>query len=205
MEDCWDQDAEARLTAQCAEERLYELTLLSTHTAVHNHRNLSHGRWPPHGGSASPFIEDLHVGVVRNLQGDDHQASFIKTTVNGAEGGEKNRNSINYERQQAQARLSTDSSVSTTTILTPPTLLCTISETQHTGGAVPSVPVCLHLTEEDLEATKLDPREVDKNLRESSDENLMEHSQKQFGSESQPTDVHQVHAAEPVQRVAAGE
>lgn len=65
-------------------------------------RNLSHGQWPPHGGSASPFIEDLHVGVVRNLQGDDHQASFIKTTVNGAEGGEKNRNSINYERQQAQ-------------------------------------------------------------------------------------------------------
>ncbi|XP_005750384.1 bone morphogenetic protein receptor type-2-like [Pundamilia nyererei] len=197
MEDCWDQDAEARLTAQCAEERLYELTLLSTHTAAHNHRNLSHGRWPPHGGSASPFIEDLHVGVVRNLQGDDHQASFIKTTVNGAEGGEKNRNSINYERQQAQARLSTDSSVSTTTILTPPTLLCTISETQHTGGAVPSVPVCLHLTEEDLEATKLDPREVDKNLRESSDENLMEHSQKQFGSESQPTDVlhHQVNSS----------
>uniref|UniRef100_A0A3B4H9E0 receptor protein serine/threonine kinase n=1 Tax=Pundamilia nyererei TaxID=303518 RepID=A0A3B4H9E0_9CICH len=195
MEDCWDQDAEARLTAQCAEERLYELTLLSTHTAAHNHRNLSHGRWPPHGGSASPFIEDLHVGVVRNLQGDDHQASFIKTTVNGAEGGEKNRNSINYERQQAQvgARPPLDS-VSTTTILTPPTLLCTISETQHTGnkqprGAVPSVPVCLHLTEEDLEATKLDPREVDKNLRESSDENLMEHSQKQFGSESQPTDV----------------
>uniref|UniRef100_A0A3Q4IC75 receptor protein serine/threonine kinase n=1 Tax=Neolamprologus brichardi TaxID=32507 RepID=A0A3Q4IC75_NEOBR len=164
MEDCWDQDAEARLTAQCAEERLYELTLLSTHTAVHNHRNLSHGRWPPHGGSASPFIEDLHVGVVRNLQGDDHQASFIKTTVNGAEGGEKNRNSINYERQQAQVG----------------TAAC---------GAVPSVPVCLHLTEEDLEATKLDPREVDKNLRESSDENLMEHSQKQFGSESQPTDV----------------
>lgn len=38
MEDCWDQDAEARLTAQCAEERLYELTLLSTHTAAHNHR-----------------------------------------------------------------------------------------------------------------------------------------------------------------------
>lgn len=87
---------------------------------------------------------------------------------------------------------------------------------------MPSVPVCLHLTEEDLEATKLDPREVltflqfqwppsrhtnicqhlclqvDKNLRESSDENLMEHSQKQFGSESQPTDVlhHQVHTAE---------
>lgn len=38
MEDCWDQDAEARLTAQCAEERLSELGLLSTHTATHNHR-----------------------------------------------------------------------------------------------------------------------------------------------------------------------
>lgn len=38
MEDCWDQDAEARLTAQCAEERLSELGLLNTHTATHNHR-----------------------------------------------------------------------------------------------------------------------------------------------------------------------
>lgn len=185
MEDCWDQDAEARLTAQCAEERLYELTLLSTHTAVHNHRNLSHGRWPPHGGSTSPYIEDLQVGVVKNLQGDGHQASVIRTTASGAEGGEKNRNSINYERQQAQARLSTDSSMSTTTSLTPATLLSTISESHHAGGAVPSVPVCLHLTEEDLEATKLDPKEVDKNLRESSDENLMEHSQKLFGLEPQ--------------------
>lgn len=37
MEDCWDQDAEARLTAQCAEERLSELTLLSTHTAVNRY------------------------------------------------------------------------------------------------------------------------------------------------------------------------
>lgn len=45
MEDCWDQDAEARLTAQCAEERLYELTLLSTHTAVHNHRYTQYHRY----------------------------------------------------------------------------------------------------------------------------------------------------------------
>lgn len=84
------------------------------------------------------------------------------------------------------------------------------------GGAVPSVPVCLQLTEEDLEATKLNPKEVwyfcfflfrphqsthptnicqhlflslqvDKNLRDSSDENLMEHSQKQFGSTERQT------------------
>lgn len=28
IEDCWDQDAEARLTAQCAEERMAELTMI---------------------------------------------------------------------------------------------------------------------------------------------------------------------------------
>lgn len=49
MEDCWDQDADARLTAQCAEERLAELLLLwerdksispalNRSTALHNHR-----------------------------------------------------------------------------------------------------------------------------------------------------------------------
>lgn len=49
MEDCWDQDAEARLTAQCAEERLAELLILwerekstspavNISTALHNHR-----------------------------------------------------------------------------------------------------------------------------------------------------------------------
>ncbi|KAM9346921.1 bone morphogenetic protein receptor type-2-like [Symphorus nematophorus] len=186
MEDCWDQDAEARLTAQCAEERLSELTLLSTHTAVHNHRNLSHGCWAPQVGSS--YIEDLQVGVVKNLQGDGHAASVVKTTMSGAEGAEKNRKSINYERQQAQARSSTsDSSVSTTNTHTPSSVLCSISECEHTGGAVSSVPVCRQLTEEDLEATKLDPKEVDKNLREGSDENLMEHSQKQFGSTDQQT------------------
>uniref|UniRef100_UPI0037E747C4 bone morphogenetic protein receptor type-2-like n=1 Tax=Semicossyphus pulcher TaxID=241346 RepID=UPI0037E747C4 len=190
MEDCWDQDAEARLTTQCAEERLAELTLLSTHTAVHNHRNLSHGHWPPQVGSSSSYIEDLQVGVVKNLQGDGHAALVIKTTTGGAEGVEKNRNSINYERQQAQSQArssNSDSSVPTTTTLTPASLLCSISEAEHSCGAVPSVPVCLQLTEEDLEATKLDPKEVDKNLRESSDENLMEHSQKQFGSIEQQT------------------
>lgn len=28
IEDCWDQDAEARLTAQCAEERMAELMMI---------------------------------------------------------------------------------------------------------------------------------------------------------------------------------
>lgn len=58
-------------------------------------RNLSHG-------PASSHIEDLQVGVVKNLQGDGHAASVVKTSTCRGDGGEKNRNSINFERQQAQ-------------------------------------------------------------------------------------------------------
>ncbi|CAB1418954.1 unnamed protein product, partial [Pleuronectes platessa] len=172
MEDCWDQDAEARLTAQCAEERLTELTLLSTHTAIHNNRNLS-----PRVGSASFHIEDLQVGVVKNLQGDPHLPSVVKATTSGAE--ERNRKLINYERQKSQARLSS--------LDAPPSLMpATVPESELRRG---TVSVCLQLTEEDLDATKLDPRKVDKNLRENSDENLMEHSQKQFSSHPQITNL----------------
>uniref|UniRef100_A0A8C2C1U7 Bone morphogenetic protein receptor type-2 n=1 Tax=Cyprinus carpio TaxID=7962 RepID=A0A8C2C1U7_CYPCA len=166
MEDCWDQDAEARLTAQCAEERMAELLLIwernkpvsptinPMSTALQNERNLTHSRRAPKMGpypdySSSSYIED-HEGMVKNLPGD------VSTSVTG----EKNRNSINYERQQAQAQ-------------------ARLPSPETTGG---SVPVCLQLTEEDLETTKLDPKEVDKNLKESSDENLMEHSQKQFSA-----------------------
>ncbi|XP_069388744.1 bone morphogenetic protein receptor type-2-like isoform X2 [Paralichthys olivaceus] len=183
MEDCWDQDAEARLTAQCAEERLTELTQLSTHTAIHNHRNLSQGRRSPRVGSASSHIEDLQVGVVKNLQGDPHLPCVVKTTTSGAEVPDKKRNLINNERQQSQARLSSSDATSS---LTPAAVLSTISECERRRG---TVSVCLQLTEEDLEATKLDPRKVDKNLRENSDENLMEHSQKQFSSHPQITNL----------------
>uniref|UniRef100_A0A3Q4BN85 receptor protein serine/threonine kinase n=1 Tax=Mola mola TaxID=94237 RepID=A0A3Q4BN85_MOLML len=166
MEDCWDQDAEARLTAQCAEERLCELALLSTHTAIQNHRNLCHASSPLQMGSASTDTEDVQVGVVKNLQGVSHSASVAKTTTSGATGVRRNRNSVNYKQQQAQH--------------------CNYPGCPL-GGAVAIVPICLQLTEEDLEATKLDPKEVDKNLRECSDENLMEISQKQFFSTGQQT------------------
>ncbi|XP_036424067.1 bone morphogenetic protein receptor type-2 isoform X1 [Colossoma macropomum] len=217
MEDCWDQDAEARLTAQCAEERMAELLLIwdrnksvsptvnPMSTALQNERNLTHSRRVPKMGpypdySSSSYIED-HEGMVKNLPGDVSTSgtssvsgmgvSGISTGTGGA--GEKNRNSINYERQQAQAQArlpspeTSGASLSTTTTtagLTPSTVMTTISELGHSeeAGAGGSVPVCLQLTEEDLETTKLDPKEVDKNLKESSDENLMEHSQKQFSA-----------------------
>ncbi|KAI9534594.1 hypothetical protein NQZ68_012827 [Dissostichus eleginoides] len=78
MEDCWDPDAEARLTAQCAEQRLCDLTL-------HSHRI-----GPPPVGPASS--QDL--GVVKNLHGDDFASSVVKTTTSGAEAS--GRNSITH-------------------------------------------------------------------------------------------------------------
>ncbi|XP_066544724.1 bone morphogenetic protein receptor type-2 [Amia ocellicauda] len=210
MEDCWDQDAEARLTAQCAEERMAELmviwdrnksvspTVNPMSTAMQNERNLSHSRRVPKIGpypdySSSSYIED-HEGIVKNISSELSTSGTPSVAGGGSSGGgEKNRNSINYERQQAQARLPSPetsvTSLSTTTTttagLTPNTVMTTISESGYpddTGLLQPAGPaqVCLQLTEEDLETTKLDPKEVDKNLKESSDENLMEHSMKQF-------------------------
>ncbi|KAM4024312.1 bone morphogenetic protein receptor type-2 [Anomaloglossus baeobatrachus] len=210
IDDCWDQDAEARLTAQCAEERMAELmmiwernksvspTINPTSTAVQNERNLSQSRRIPKIGpypdySSSSFIEDsVHNSdsILKNISSETSMSSTPLTS------GEKNRNSINYERQQAQARLpspetsvtslSTNTTTTNTTGLTPSTGMTTISEVQHSDEAIHCMPptgptpVCLQLTEEDLETNKLDPKEVDKNLKESSDENLMEHSLKQF-------------------------
>lgn len=214
IEDCWDQDAEARLTAQCAEERMAELMMIwernksvsptvnPMSTAMQNERNLSHHRrvskirpYPDY--SSSSYIEDsIHHtdSIVKNIS-SEHSMSTTPLTS-----GEKNRNSINYERQQAQARipspetsvtsLSTNTTTTNTTGLTPSTGMTTISEIPysdetnlHTTNVMQPggpTPVCLQLTEEDLETNKLDPKEVDKNLKESSDENLMEHSLKQF-------------------------
>uniref|UniRef100_H9G9P4 Bone morphogenetic protein receptor type-2 n=1 Tax=Anolis carolinensis TaxID=28377 RepID=H9G9P4_ANOCA len=211
IEDCWDQDAEARLTAQCAEERMAELMMIwernrsvsptvnPMSTAMQNERNLSHHRRVPkirpyQDYSSSSYIEDsIHHNdsIVKNISSELSLSSTPLTL------GEKNRNSINYERQQAQARipspetsvtsLSTNTTTTNTTGLTPSTGMTTISEMPHSGdisvsagNGVGPTPGCLQLTEEDLETNKLDPKEVDKNLKESSDENLMEHSLKQF-------------------------
>ncbi|XP_066521200.1 bone morphogenetic protein receptor type-2a isoform X2 [Hoplias malabaricus] len=190
MEDCWDQDAEARLTAQCAEERLAELLLLwerdksvspalNRSTALHNQRNLSHqtpktGTCPDFSSSAT--AEDREGGAK-----PPHGSTSAGTASVGGVGGlggmavEKNRNCINYERQQAQSLLSgTESNT--------PIPLSEACPTGHQPAGGSSGQPCTQLTEEDLETTKLDPSEVQRNLRESSDESLMEHSQKQFCS-----------------------
>ncbi|XP_038157902.1 bone morphogenetic protein receptor type-2-like [Cyprinodon tularosa] len=195
MEDCWDQDAEARLTAQCAEERLAELlliwdrsksvspTLNPMSTTLHNERNRMTPKSGPYADHPSSYIEE-HEGVTKNQQADT-TASLTGRVAVGI--GERNRNSINQERQQqANARLPSPEGSSTSMGLrgspsASTTTTTIISESEGSVGAG-TVPVCLHLTQEDLETTKLDPKEVDKNLKESSDENLMEHSQKQFCS-----------------------
>lgn len=138
----------------------------------------------PYADHPSSYIEEQE-GVAKNSQGDPaaRQAGAV---------GERNRNSINQERQQqANARLPSPEGSSSTSVglrgspSASTTTTTIISESEGpvvVAVAAATVPVCLHLTQEDLETTKLDPKEVDKNLKESSDENLMEHSQKQFCS-----------------------
>ncbi|XDV36188.1 hypothetical protein PO909_006017, partial [Leuciscus waleckii] len=186
MEDCWDQDAEARLTAQCAEERLTELLLiwdreksvsppLNPSTALYNHRNISTGRQTPKVGSLlehSSTNTENHEGADKPLHND--------TSVGGSNPAEKNRNCINYEWQQAQSRQSGTESSSPT----PVSESCNATQPPPVGN---SGPLCAQLTREDLETLKLDPSEVQRNLRESSDESLMEHSQKEFCSPEKMT------------------
>ncbi|XP_016342174.1 bone morphogenetic protein receptor type-2-like isoform X2 [Sinocyclocheilus anshuiensis] len=191
MEDCWDQDAEARLTAQCAEERLAELLLiwdreksvspaLNPSTALFNHRNFSTGRQMPKVGSflehSSTNTEDQE-GADKPLHND---TSMDPPSLGGSNPAEKNRNCINYEWQQAQSQTSgTESSFPT-----PVSESCNATQLPPVGN---SVPPCAQLTQEDLEIPKLDPSEVQRNLRESSEESLMELSQKQFCSSETST------------------
>lgn len=106
---------------------------------------------------------------------ENHDTSADPPSVGGSNPAEKNRNCINYEWQQAQSRQPGTESSSpipvseSRTVIHPPP-----------GGSIG--PPCIQLTQEDLEIPKLDPSEVQRNLRENSDESLMEHSQKQFCS-----------------------
>lgn len=58
IEDCWDQDSEARLTAQCAEERLVELALLSSHTMLHISTTQHNHRYTMTSGTQQPQVHN---------------------------------------------------------------------------------------------------------------------------------------------------
>lgn len=118
-----------------------------------------------------------HEGADKPLHND---TSMDPPSVGGSYPAEKNRNCINYEWQQAQSRQSGTESSSPT----PVSESCNATQPPPVGN---SVPPCAQLTQEDLEIPKLDPSEVQRNLRESSDESLMEYSQKQFCSPETPT------------------
>ncbi len=120
---------------------------------------------------SSTNTED-HEGTDKPLHND---TSMDPPSVGGSNPAEKNRNCINYEWQQAQSRQSGTESSSPT----PVSESCNATQPPPVGN---SVPPCAQLTQEDLEIPKLDPSEVQRNLRESSDESLMEYSQKQFCS-----------------------
>uniref|UniRef100_A0A4W4HGD2 receptor protein serine/threonine kinase n=1 Tax=Electrophorus electricus TaxID=8005 RepID=A0A4W4HGD2_ELEEL len=172
MEDCWDQDAEARLTAQCAEERLAELLLLwerdkSVSPALNHSTTPKTDTYPEVSSSAT-------VGDGEGAPKPPHGDTSTEGGANPAGGVavEKNRN---YERQQAQSRLSGMDNGGPAPLSEP----CAAGQLPAGGGGAP---ICAHLTQEDLETPKLDPSEVRRNLRESSDESLMECSQKQFCS-----------------------
>lgn len=150
--------------------------------SVFDSRNRMTPKSGPYADHSSTYIEE-HEGVAKNTQVDTASSATSRVGVGT---GERNRNSINQERQQANARLpSPEGSTTSMGVRGSPSASTTtttiISESEGPTGTA-TVPVCLHLTQEDLETTKLDPKEVDKNLKESSDENLMEHSQKQFCS-----------------------
>lgn len=114
--------------------------------------------------SSSVTVEEREGGV-KPAHSD---ASTEPVLVGGA--AEKNRNCINYERQQAQSGM-LGLEGATPVPLTKPVPV---------AGA--GRPLLAQLTQEDLETPKLELSEVQRNLRESSDESLMEHSQKQFSS-----------------------
>ncbi|KAK7938757.1 hypothetical protein WMY93_002083 [Mugilogobius chulae] len=77
IEDCWDQDAEARLSAQCAEERLHQLSLLR----VSSHRKHSNGYCPP--SDPSCFSPDTVVVDLTGSRGTED--------VTGSRGTENHR------------------------------------------------------------------------------------------------------------------
>ncbi|XP_055841131.1 bone morphogenetic protein receptor type-2 [Episyrphus balteatus] len=74
-EDCWDHDAEARLTSLCAEERMHELSNLRPHS----HISLGHGPSPPL--SANNFVGQSPTRRLRSLSSNSCNLESEQTIV----------------------------------------------------------------------------------------------------------------------------
>lgn len=133
-------------------------------------RNLPREHQAPKTGSYPETSSSATVEDREDRAKPPHSdASTEPVLIGGA--AEKNRNCINYERQQVQFGMSgLDGAMPT--LLSRPVAVKGGDRSHHA-----------QFTQEDLETSKLDLNEVQRNLRESSDESLMEHSQKQFSSE----------------------
>ncbi|XP_036065564.1 bone morphogenetic protein receptor type-2 isoform X2 [Oryzias melastigma] len=105
MEECWEQDSEARLTAQCAEQRLAEVTLLSPHTKLDDHRpkTVTADDWRS-SQPGSVYSEDSQSGQRKHLQHNEQHAALLCTSTREAKAGEKNCKS-DLEFQQTQQTL----------------------------------------------------------------------------------------------------
>lgn len=74
-EDCWDHDAEARLTSLCAEERMHELSNLRPHS----HTSLGHG--PSSQLSANNFVGQSPTRRLRSLSSNSCNLESEQTIV----------------------------------------------------------------------------------------------------------------------------
>ncbi|XP_061411396.1 LOW QUALITY PROTEIN: bone morphogenetic protein receptor type-2-like [Lethenteron reissneri] len=205
MEDCWDQDADARLTADCAEERIAELAMawersrplsptgnsnvhatpcLPAHQAGHSERNTVQNRRFPRTGLSDGD------GASRSTDARADSSISTSTSVSGA-ATEKNLQNMGRGWHGAPPG-SPETSLTTLSSATPTgddtatgvpvrnvagmLLLddATAAEASRVAAASGPTPARLQMMAADLQAVKLDPTEVDKNLKDSSDENLTE-------------------------------
>ncbi|XP_032816929.2 bone morphogenetic protein receptor type-2-like [Petromyzon marinus] len=205
MEDCWDQDADARLTADCAEERIAELAMawersrplsptgngnvhaapcLPAHQAGHSERNTVQIRRFPRTG-----LSDAD-GASCSTDARADSSISTSTSVSGA-ATEKNLQNMGRGWHGAPPG-SPETSLTTLSSATPTgddtatgvpvrnvggmLLLdeATAAEASRVAAASGPSPARLQMMAADLQAVKLDPTEADKNLKDSSDENLTE-------------------------------
>uniref|UniRef100_UPI00358EEFA0 bone morphogenetic protein receptor type-2-like n=1 Tax=Myxine glutinosa TaxID=7769 RepID=UPI00358EEFA0 len=185
MEDCWDQDPDARLTSLCAEERMAELMAIwerssgvgllgdpsNMCTTVHNERNIiPNWRFAVRDAGSGSGKAEPGTGINGN-----RQHCFA------AHGSSRNTDTQSVPEKNLHYLHSRHNDI-------PSSVQCVTENKGNSGTSElesnPS-PNSLQLVADDIQAMKLDPLEVGKNLKESSDESLTKTaSSKQFAAVS---------------------